>query len=218
MLLIKNVTGCWLFLFYFIINQALAQESKKLLLPEDFKLAELMQNFGEKKKLIQAYELPILVALSHYPELKDVRISFRFSRMKSAGLTTFTLWSLFNRNRHFTIAINDDEQKTGVTFKNVSFNAQVGLIGHELAHVVEFRNMTNAGIAIWGLGYLSSKNRKRIERYTDETEINHGLGWQLHEWTNIILESPKTTARYKKMKQTYYLQPKEIIKYIEMFW
>ena len=62
----------------------------------------------------------------------------------------------------------------------------------------------------WGLRYLNKKNRVKIERATDLETIEHGLGWQLYDFTNFVMQSPATTKDYKIFKQRFYLHPEEI--------
>lgn len=48
--------------------------------------------------------------------------------------------------------------------------------------------------------------------------INHGLGWQLYDWASYAMyDNSIATDEYKKFKMHTYLNPKEIIGYIQHY-
>lgn len=179
-----------------------------------FNEQSLEKRFGNKKTLVDDFRLPILVALAQYPELSDTKISFRLAKKESAGKTTFTFLSFFNRRKHFIIYINNDPKNTGILFEDASFNAQVGMIGHELAHVVEFESLGTKATIWWALNYLAKYRRRKIEQEIDRATIKHGLGWQLFSWNSFVLKSSSVNPRYKLIKERYYLLPAQIEKII----
>lgn len=184
--------------------------------PSDFNKDSLQKIYGSNKEFIKGLELPALVALSHYPELKNTRISFKLKNIESTGKTTFTFFSLFTPyNKHFIIWINNNKSRTGFLLQEVSFNAQIGALGHELAHVADFMNRGTLNIAGWALRYLNKNHQREIERQIDLATIHHGLGWQLYDWTNTIMSNPALSIKYKEMRHRNYLRAEEIREEIE---
>jgi hypothetical protein len=189
----------------------MAQTSKRIFAPNDFDPKKLQSEFGANKKLIPGYELPLLIALAHYPELKHTKISFHFRKNSAAAFTTFKLLSALGARRHYVIIFNDDPSTTGIVWKEATLNAQIGLAGHELGHIAEFQNMSNMGVIWWGVRYLLSKKKHReLERATDQATIDHGLGWQLFDWNNFAITSLLTSEKYRRVKRAFYLSPEEI--------
>jgi hypothetical protein len=181
-----------------------------------YNIDSLKKNYGVKKQLLKEYELQILLALSHYPELADEHIRFEYSDLNSTAQTTVTFGSIFKKiNKQYIVFINDNIMRTGILLSDAPFDAQVAVLGHELAHVSDFKTRGFFDMVWWGLSYLVVKQRTRIELRTDESTINHGLGWPLYYWADFVLNHSKANKRYKRIKETKYMLPYEILEYIK---
>ena len=104
-----------------------------------------MEEYGQLKVLPQGYELQALIALSRYPELKDVKISFEFVPITAPLESNFDIPTLLRRGelRTYRILISND---TTTMFKNVLFNkmpfdAQVAMLTHELGHTLYYHQL-----------------------------------------------------------------------------
>jgi hypothetical protein len=184
----------------------------------DYNTDSLRPIYGNHKQFLKEYETASLVALSYYPELVHERIRFRFSGINSTARTTMTFFSLFEKgDRQFIISINRDSARTGVLLHDAPFDAQVAILAHELAHVMDFRRRSFMGMALWGAGYLFVKQRGRIEKRADEMVISRGLGQSLFDWADFVLNHSHASKRYLKMKRTKYLLPDEILKHMEKY-
>ena len=171
--------------------------------------------YGKNKKILKEYELTSLIALSYFPELTDDHIKFKFSSINSTARTTLTFLSLFKKmNKQFMIYINDDIQNTGMLLCLLPFDAQVAVIAHELAHVVDFKNRNFSGMIRWGANYLFEKDIAKIEKDADKMVIEHGLGWQLYHWADFVLNHSASNKHYLKIRKERYLSPNEIKEYI----
>ena len=71
-------------------------------------------------------------------------------------------------------------------FRNSPVNGQVGIIGHELTHIVYFSKRNTFGLLKLGIAHVSSKYMDSFENKTDSICIERGLGYQLVDW-NIYL-------------------------------
>lgn len=96
-------------------------------------------------------------------------------------------------------------------FKNASFNARVGVLAHELNHIMDFSSKNIFGIIGRGLSYASKKKKEKFEKKIDQMTIELGLGWQLYAWAVYILEGDTATEEYKEFKREIYLEPEEIM-------
>jgi hypothetical protein len=170
---------------------------------EQKRYAFLKKEFGNKKKLPRGYGLQALIALSYYPELKDVSIEFIFG-VKINSLSTFPeLSSLIfkQEDRTYQIIISRKirEAKEPVLLRHLTFNAQIGVLGHELGHVTDFIRKSSAALIEVGILYFYPDYQKKLERKTDLIAIKHGLGYQLREY-NLLIDKLKI----KYPEETYY--------------
>ncbi|MEG1909588.1 MAG: hypothetical protein RR190_01300, partial [Bacteroidales bacterium] len=118
--------------------------------------------------------------------------------------------TLHKKQRTYYIRINR-KKFADSSFLRVPFNAQVGVIGHELAHIVDYENLRSKDIIHIGLRYGNKNFKKEYERRIDSLTITHGLGPQLYDWAQYILsDCTHCSKKYKKYKQTFYMQPQEI--------
>lgn len=141
---------------------------------------QLLEEFGANKELPPGYELQALLALSFYPELKDTKIKF-IAKDVDIPISSRPLWnSMLNhaKNRTYLVVIDTErEGREALLLKNQPFNAQIGILGHELAHTVYYLDRSFFGIASDALCQLSGC-RIDFERETDKRLIEYGLGWQ----------------------------------------
>ena len=206
-------TDIILFLLLTLLSTQLYSQDINTNSPPGINRDSLQNIYGHNKNFIAEYELQSLLALSYYPELKEAEITFRPVDIESVAKTTITFFSIFNSaEKHFIIYINTNKSRTGLLLSDAPFNAQVGAIGHELAHVANFRNKSLAGMVWWSIKYLSNKNRIKTERNTDIATIAHGLGMELYSFVYFVLNSSSANDKYKKFKRLHYLSPSEILK------
>ena len=196
----------------------LAQSDSINLISNDFNIDSLKKIYGKHKHLLKEYEVVSLIALSYYPELLNEHIKFKFSSINSTERATVTFGSVFKKiDKQYIICINDDIERTGMLLSQAPFYARVALIGHELAHILDFKSRGFLEMAWWGLSYMFTKHRTKIEKIADKTSIKHGLGRQLYHWANFVLNHSTANKHYLKMKDSKYLLPDEILRYMKEY-
>ena len=152
-----------------------------------------LKKFGNKKEIPQHYEKPILTALSYFPELKDVHIVFKIKKANTALTTKPNFAGVFKRKDHRTYIITISDQIIDtlkpLLLQNLTFEQQVGVIGHELSHVVDF-NSKNFPQAIGvGINHISNRYLDEMEFNTDRICIQHGLGKYLLAYSKHVRET-----------------------------
>lgn len=188
---------------------AKGQEIKKHFDPEAIDSARfqyLLSEYGNNKDLPERYEKQALIALSYFPELKDIHIIFTFKNNKSPLLSRpkyiHALFVKPEKRTYFIEISNKPEAYLEHTlFANLSFNAQIGVLGHELSHICEFINLK--GIQMFGLAVktLSGKHVDRVEFETDKKTIDHGLGYQLLSWS-LEVRMARNVEEWKRRKES----------------
>lgn len=135
----------------------------------------LYLNYSSNKKFVKDFELQSLIALSYYPELKDVPITFRYLDIKTTMEVRPEYFSaLKSYNRKYIIFIDTNAHKESVLLKDVSFNAQIGVIGHELAHIIDYEHRSVTSLLLLAFKYMVLNKQAKYERSIDEVTIKRG--------------------------------------------
>ena len=176
-------------------------------------------NLLHNKKVPAEFENSILTALLYYPELEETRIKFKSRRISTTMAARPTLFSIFKRKhkRNYIISINNRENKRKAPLlEEVSFEAQSGIIGHELAHIVDYNGKSAVQVIAIGIGYaFSNEYRRDLEYKIDRMAINRGLGDGLYTFRLYVEEDAKTTERYRIYKEYIYMTSNEIANLIK---
>lgn len=194
-------------------SSAKAPQTKLQNAPIDTWQDELLHDYAEQLECPDEYKLQMLFALSHYPELKNTPIVVKFANLETTATCRPDLFSVFT-GRKYIIQINKKENFSGVLLKDVPFNAQIGVLAHEIAHIVDYEQRSHVGLLKRALDYLEENRKKRFENQIDKLTIEHGLGWQLYEWADYAMNKSKATEKYKEFKRRIYMGPADIERHI----
>lgn len=188
----------------------------------------LQDEYGKNKVVPQGYRNQILIALSFFPELKNTSIEFRVIKTCKAPLTTvpsFTSVLKSPKDRKYIITIRNLQSKNlePILFENLPYNAQIGVIGHELSHVVDFSRQSSLQLITDGINHISYKYVDHFEYRTDSICVAHGLGYQLLEWSKYVRLSlhrenwigAGNVEEERKSKRERYMNPSTILRKIE---
>ena len=162
-------------------------------------LTYYQQKMGQKKDLrIQdkKLELAFYVALNRYPELHHRSIILKLKSISSTMQAQPTPNFIVKRKnkRAYRIFVNDNPELTGINYQDLSFNALVGWIGHEFAHLIDYSSMNNRELLGFIAAYVFDKREMRkTERQADKETIKRGLGIQLLDGVAFF---EKKTRRY----------------------
>lgn len=170
-----------------------------------------------KYDIPEDYKLSILIALSFYPELQDVEIEFVYQPLKTTMAARPVPASVFQRKGHrsYRIFINSGDD-CEIPLRVIPFNARIGIVGHELAHILDYEQQSGPGIMGTGMSYATARTKANFEKRIDELTISKGLGVQLHEWSDFALNHSQASEAYKAFKAETYLQPQEILARLEV--
>lgn len=168
----------------------------------------------ENKQIDEGYEAAILAALMYYPDLKATNIQFRSSRITTSMAALPRGGNLFRKkqNRKYAILINNKvNSNRAPLISEVPFVAQVGVIGHELAHIVDYKTKSNFRLMFEGLAYYFNNSFKRkLEHKIDRIAIYRGLGEGIIAFRIYIDNESDATEKYKIFKQKIYLSATDI--------
>lgn len=168
-----------------------------------FDMDSLLEVVGSNKGLPDGFELAALIAYSSYPELKDVRIDMELTTSGAPMESNFDLITLFGprSGRVYKIYLHNGENTPfdEILLRALPFDAQVGILAHELGHVAYYHRLNTIQIGKWGIKYLFDSEFRAIhERTTDLMPIYHGLGAQIWEYAWFIRNDPSCVEMYKQ--------------------
>lgn len=208
---------------FLLINPSSGQNVKKNIPSSTYRdhLDSLRAEFGENKEIPEKYELQCLIALSYYPGLKDIHIVFVPKEIRTTMATRPRPDAIYRKkvNRTYRVFINNViKSKNGINFDEIPFNAQVGLIGHELGHIVDYNQKSMLCIIANGIAYvLSSDYRKAFEINVDKIAIEHGLGWQLYAFSDFVFNKARISESYREFKKENYPSPQQYKKWLKNY-
>ncbi|MEM7037312.1 MAG: hypothetical protein AAF570_10055 [Bacteroidota bacterium] len=130
---------------------------------------------GKKKSMPRGIEMACLLALSRFPELKQIPIEFVVQK-ESAARVEVLRTSGRKSPPAFQIALI-------LPNSALSFNAKVGLIAHALVQVFTEIPHGAAHLEAAGLKKSTRKHHPAIAKLHAETLVHRGLGWQFHDFT-----------------------------------
>lgn len=180
-------------------------------------LEKLIRKFGFNKKVPKEALSNFYTAIGYYPELKDVNIKVRYGSIKTT-MQCRPRWDfIFHRkvNRSYVIYIgNKIKNCNGILYRDLPLNAQIGVMGHELAHIIDYQSMNNLRLVQFGIDYLNSKKKRKIENRVDLIAIHRGLGHQINDFSKYVFEESGASFNYIKYKTKFYFRPSQIKEFL----
>ncbi|MHA6279945.1 hypothetical protein ACXYMT_07170 [Salinimicrobium sp. CAU 1759] len=183
------------------------------------------KNLEEKKVVYQDNKIipenileEAKTALSFYPELKDVEIEFKYQKgiKKSFMQAQPKITKLFNgkKDRSYYVLMSSkfliQDEEFSIT--EIPSEVLIGWLGHELGHIVDYRDKSAMKLLKFGTRYVTSdKFIKKAERTADTHAINRGLGKYIFATKDFILNHSTLSDAYKRRKARLYLSPAEIL-------
>ncbi len=174
--------------------------------------------FQENKIIPESILEEAKTALSYYPELKEVKINFRYKEniKKSFMQAQPEFSNLFKgkNDRSYNIYISNrfliEEEE--FTMADVPPEVLIGWLGHELGHIMDYRDKSALGLIIFGMRYITSANYiKEAERAADTYAVNAGMSDYILATKEFILNHSHLSDSYKERIARLYLSPEEII-------
>lgn len=174
---------------------------------------------GANKGLPQGFEAAALLAYSAYPQLKNVKIDMQLIPSGAPMESNFDIKTLFGpkKNRKYIIYLSNapSTQFDEILLRSLPFDSQVGILAHELGHVVYYDQLSTLQIAKWGLMYLfSDEFRAKHERSTDLMPVFHGLGSQIYQYAWYVRNDPSCKDLFENFGASFidkfYMTDKEL--------
>jgi len=171
--------------------------------------------FRKEERWTESEKVFCFDILDSYPELESTKITFKKSSLKSMGQAQPSIFSLFRKrsNRKYIISLRECKGEEHLCYNQIPDSAKVGLIGHELFHIVDYQSKSIFAIAWLGFRYPTSTTfRKEVEFETDSLTIARGFGYEVLYFFNYVTCSPYVSEKYLRRKEKYYMKREDIIR------
>lgn len=170
----------------------------------------------------ESIENEVKIALSYYPELENTTIHFEFKKeiKKSTMQAQPAFSSFFKRKnkRKYNIFISETVKISGEIYltKKLPTEVLIGWLGHELGHIMDYRNRSNFNLVWFGIKYLFSKNHiVEAERAADTFAVKSGMENYILKTKDFILNQSNIDEKYMARIKRFYLSPEEIMEIIK---
>lgn len=188
-----------------------------------YDLDSLKAIIGEDKGLPEGFEIAAAIALSAFPELREVKIDMVLTKGGAPMESTVVVRSLLGARKHrrYKVLLNDaaNAYYNPILLRSLPFDAQVGILAHELGHIVYYHDLNMLEFGKWGLKYLSDEDfRARHERTTDLMPVYHGLGSQIYQYAYYVRYDPTCRELYangRNFMDKYYMTDQELLQAIK---
>ncbi len=204
------------FLFLFLVVAFFIPRSfLSLVLSHHQDEVSFVSNLENNKIFVEDYKAQCLKALSFYPELKNVNIEFREADIGTTLAARPILTSFFNTDyeRKYEVIFNNAND-CEVLFSELPEEGQVGILGHELAHILDYETKSFGQLLVTGCFYINAHSIRNYERGIDRVTVERGLGKKLYDAYHYILEESQASSKYKNFKKFTYLEPQEILEHV----
>lgn len=192
---------------------------------KEFNLDSIKAVIGDNKGLPMGFEIVAAIAYSAYPELKEVNIDMVLTQSGAPMESNFNLKTLLGpiSEREYRILLNNADKTSydPILLRSLPFDAQVGILAHELGHVAYYDQLNTLQIAKWAIMYtLNPLFRAKHEKSTDLMPVYHGLGSQIYQYAYFVRNDPTTKPMYEKygwLIDKFYLTDRELKEAIDNY-
>jgi hypothetical protein len=162
-------------------------------------MSKSFSNKNLNKKSIDKEEFRVLFqeAKSRYGEIESTNIFLMFRKEWFFTMrASFRIGSMFNGKRNYFITVNLNKEKF---LSELSQGDIVGWFGHELAHIIEYKKMSNTELFFFTLRYMFDlRFRFSVERRVNVFACNNGFFKELFGVWKKFLSMNSISKRYKK--------------------
>ena len=121
-----------------------------------------------------------------------------------------------NRRYNVFISTKSTDDLEPILFKYLSFDAQVGILAHELGHTFYYEKHSVWQIIKFAIQYLINGNfRGTHEKTTDALVVYKGLGWPVYRYAHFIRNSETTKEMMESgglsFMEKFYLSEEELL-------
>lgn len=153
------------------------------------------------------YDSVINRVLDAYSPLNKQQIVFKEKNLKTTMATRPQMDFIFRKKKDRIYRIFIDtlvEDSNGLLLKFLPYDALVGILAHEFAHIVDYEMRTNRGIISLGLNYSRLQGKVEIENRVDSITMEFGFADESIAFAEFLAETGLVSEEYKAFKSKIY--------------
>ena len=177
-------------------------------------IQEIKKNRSKNKRVPKHLEEVFYQTIAFYPELKEtyiIVVENKFYGIQHTLRAYPPLLSLFNKaeNRVYPIVINTNKD-IPISFYDLNKAQQQGIFAHEMAHIVEYAQLTSCQLVQFSLRFAFSKTfTENMEKSVDKEAIARWRGEQLLSQRIFFAQHSGNQSHTEYVDQLY-LNPEQI--------
>ncbi len=156
-------------------------------------------------------------AIENTENADSVKVIFKKTNIPSMGQAQPLIRTILKKpdKRTYIVKVQDCNSKNLLCYSVLPDSAKVGLIGHELVHVLDYKSKGFFSILQMAIKYsLSRKYRSRVEYVTDSLTIVHNMGNEVLLLLDFVENSGLASKSYLRKKKKYYMDSDEVLRII----
>jgi hypothetical protein len=140
----------------------------------------------------------------------DIRFVYGHSRINTFQ-TRPSFVHLFLGKRVYLL-VKSKNKKVAELFNNLSQDAKIGILTHELSHVVDYEKMSLKKLIVFSFKYLTSYKEKenserRVDLHAAQASPKHNLAWKL---SKPKIFNTAFEKKYWRNVEKFYLHIEEV--------
>jgi len=171
-------------------------------------LPELEKEYGQHKKIAPEFRLPVLQALSHFPELSRTAISFEPARLSVPFRVKPVLLSA-KKSYKVLVTQEADLPLREVLIYHLPEEAARAAVAQQLALILHYEKLGSLS-KIKTVLSGNSLHQRKMTRQADLSVIEHGLGFELYVHAVYIRKIAGYSSQHNQLDK-FYLHPQEIM-------
>jgi hypothetical protein len=153
------------------------------------------------------------IAISNFKNIDSTKVILKKTNIPCQGQAQPLLRTIFKKpkKRTYVIKVQDCNHKNPLCFSVLPDSAKIGLIGHELAHIIDYKTKNFFQITATGVKYsLSKKYKTKLEYQTDSITIINNMGSEKLIFYKFITNSSFADDKYLRRIHKYYMNSEDI--------
>ncbi|MBN2777217.1 MAG: hypothetical protein JXR36_06230 [Bacteroidales bacterium] len=152
-------------------------------------------------------------AISNIKGMDTTKLVFSKTNIPGQGQAQPLFRTMFRKscNRTYIVRVQECNDKNSLCFGILPDSAKVGLVGHELTHIDDYKSKGFFKMIGMGVMYsISPKYKRKVEYETDSLTIVNNMGKETLIFSEYISQTKLAKKRYLRKIRKFYISSEDI--------